>query len=334
PGGEHLGRERRGGGGEGDGDVLLEGTEGQGLDIGLDGFFPEQGVFTPAREAFGAPAAPEKHEAGGECEEKGDIAGRGEQERRDGGEVDHPHGGAEEQHPDHLFTGKVGASEGQLAPIAEEAFETKKGDEGAERGDQEGAKPAEDGDGGGQAGKVHGGDAADDDEALHGGEPGGTAFLVGSLEHPVGLEVNRQGEQVAQAQDHEDGEAERRGDGHESVHAFVVEGNGRGTERGLDHPAEREAGVGEQQQAVNAAARQGFPGEGEGGLLARVGDPPLQQAGTEPGVSAGAGRRGFEQQFAVAVVAEQIGANGDDDGQDDGEQGGGGGGSARNDAFP
>src|ERR1019366_6758028 len=97
----------------------------------------------------------------------------------------------------------------QLAPIAEEAFETKKGDEGAERGAQEGAKPAEDGDGGGQAGKIYRGDAADDDEALHGGEPGGTAFLVGSLEHPVGLEGNRQGEQVAHAEDHEDGEAKR-----------------------------------------------------------------------------------------------------------------------------
>src|ERR1019366_7634067 len=70
-GGEHLGFAPRGGaGGEGDGDVLLEGTEVQRLEIGFERFFPEQGVFSPALKAFGAPAAPEKHEAGGECEEK------------------------------------------------------------------------------------------------------------------------------------------------------------------------------------------------------------------------------------------------------------------------
>ena len=53
---------------------------------------------------------------------------------------------------------------------------------------REGAEPAEDGDGGRQAGQIYGGDAAGDDEALHGGEPGGAAFLVGGLEHPVGLQ--------------------------------------------------------------------------------------------------------------------------------------------------
>jgi hypothetical protein len=102
-----------------------------------------------------------------------------------------------------------------------------------------------------------------------------------------------------------------------------VEGNRRRAERGLDHPAERQAGVGEQDQAVNAAARQGFPGEGEGGLFAGVRDPKFQQARTQSGpVSAGVGRRSFEQELAVAVVAEQIGEDGEERGQHDGEQGG------------
>ena len=115
-----------------------------------------------------------------------------------------------------------------------------------------------------------------------------------------------------------------------------MQGDGRRIERGLNYPTEREAGVGEEKQTVYAAARERFPGEGERGLFARVGDPPFQQAGTESGpVSAGVGGWGFEQQLAVAVVAEQIGAHGDGGGQHDGEQGGAGGRSRSNgDGFP
>ena len=141
------------------------------------------------------------------------------------------------------------------------------------------ADEAEDGDGGGKADHVKGRDAARDDEALDGGEPGGAAFGVGGLEEPVGLERDGEREQIAQGQDGEDGERERDEDGDQAVHAFVVEGDGRGIERALDDPAEGESGAGEQDQAVGAAAREGLPDEGEGGLFARVLDPHFEEAG-------------------------------------------------------
>ena len=114
-----------------------------------------------------------------------------------------------------------------------------------------------------------------------------------------------------------------------------MQGDGRSVEGGFDHPAESEAGVGEEQQAVDAATRERLPGEGEGGLFARVADPQFEEARTPSGpVSAGAGRRGFEQQLAVTVVAEQIGENGKHRWENDGEEGGARRCPSGNDGFP
>ena len=184
-GGEHLRGRLRGGGEAG---VLFDAAQVQLLDIDFGRFFPEQGVLFPLGEANGAPAAPEQGEAGKESEEAGEPARGGEQQRGNGGEVDRRHGPAEEHHPEPLFAGEVGTGEGELAPIAEEAFEAEEGDARAEGCDGEAAEPSEDGNGCRQAGQIHGSDAADDDEALDGGQPGCAAFLVGGLEHPVGLE--------------------------------------------------------------------------------------------------------------------------------------------------
>ena len=187
----------------------------------------------------------------------------------------------------------------------------------------------------GQAGQIYGDDAAGDDEALYGGQPGVAAFLVGGLEHPVGLQGDRNREEVAQGQDHEHGEPERRRDRHEAVHALIVQGDGRGIERGFDHPAEGDAGVGEEQQPVNGATRERLPGKSKGGLFARVADPQFQEARTPSGpVPAGASRRGFQQQLAVTVVAEQIGEYREQRGQNDGEEGGARRCSSGNDGFP
>ena len=218
-GGEHFRRALLSGG---DGGVLLHGAKAAAPADRRRALPPRAGAFRPLREAFGAPSPPEQQERGEEREEGGEFAGCGEEQRRNGGEVDHAQRVAEQQQRDHLFTGKVGAGEGQLAPIAEDAFEAEEGDDCAERGDGEGAEPTQDRDRGGEAGQIHGGDAEGDDEALHCGQPGGAAFLVGGLEHPVGRQSDRQREQVAQGQDHEHGEPERRGDGHQAVHAFVV----------------------------------------------------------------------------------------------------------------
>ena len=168
-GGEHLGRALRCGG---EGGVVFDGGNVQRHDVGFERFLPEHGIFGPLGDALAAPSAPEEHERGEEREEGGELAGGAEQHGRNGGEIDHGHGGAEEQQPDHLLARKVGTGEGQLAPIAEEAFEAEEGDEHAERGDGEGAEPAENGDGGRQAGQINGDDSAGDDEALYGGEPG------------------------------------------------------------------------------------------------------------------------------------------------------------------
>src|ERR1017187_3640580 len=79
-----------------------------------------------------------------------------------------------------------------------------------------------------------------------------------------------------------------------------------------------------------------FPGEGEGGLFARVANPQFQETRAQAGpVTAGAGRWGFEQQSPIAVIAEQIRKDGDEGGQHDGEQGGPGRrGGPRDDGFP
>ena len=88
---------------------------------------------------------------------------------------------------------------------------------------------------------TEGRDAAGDDEALDGGEPGGAAVGVGRLEEPVGGQGDGKGEEVAQGEDGEDGEREGDEHRHETVHAFVVEGDGRGIERAFDDPSEGES---------------------------------------------------------------------------------------------
>ena len=186
----------------------------QRLKIGLAGLLPEQRIFGPLRETLAVPPPPEEYQRGEQSKEGGELAGSGQEHGRDGGEVDHCHRVTEEQHPDHLFAGQVGAGEGELAPIAEEAFEAEERDQDSERGDGESAEPTQDGDRGGQAGQIHGDDAPGDDETLHGGQPGGAAFLVGGLEHPVGLQGDRDREKVAQGEDHKHGEPQRRSHRH------------------------------------------------------------------------------------------------------------------------
>ena len=72
---------------------------------------------------------------------------------------------------------------------------------------------------------------------------------------------------------------------------------------------------------MDAAADKRLPDEGEGGLLARVADPPFEEARAKSGPARRtAPRAGLRAAAAIAVIAEQIRDNRERDRQHDGEE--------------
>ena len=92
----------------------------------------------------------------------------------------------------------------------------------------------------GRLGEKDGDDAAPDDEALDRGEPRARPSCSVVWNTQLACRVTGKREEVAQAEDHEHGEPERRRDGHEAVEALVAQGDGRHIERAFDDPAEGE----------------------------------------------------------------------------------------------
>ena len=118
--------------------VFFEGAKAEGEEVGVVGFDVEQRGFVPfAARGCARHRQHQRDQEREEREESGGIAGSGEEQLGDGGEVDHRQRGAEHEEPGGLLAGQVGAGEGELAPVAEEAFEGEEGDDGAERGDRD-----------------------------------------------------------------------------------------------------------------------------------------------------------------------------------------------------